>query len=351
LDSHSLLIQWWPKRQQLSPRRCYTLAMALLTPMTLEEAKAIAQRFGLRVVGLSPIPQGSVNSNFALALENGGRAFMRVCEESDHDAVRAQNRLLTHLVSAGVSTPSPMSRTDGSGTIDDHRGKPIAVFAFREGSWICQQRVEQAHLERVGEVLATIHAAGAGYQGAPENRFGTAQLRARIVELQRGDHGTMSSEISADVVSLATRLDEVTAKIEAHADTTIVHGDVFRDNVLWKDDGTLSAVLDFESAAPGHPAFDLMVAMLAWCYSDRFEQPLVHALMRGYRSRRVLSDQELDACYDQARAAAVRFAITRITDYELRPRGIVVYKDYRRFTARLAAIEEIGRDDYVAWLG
>jgi homoserine kinase type II len=39
---------------------------------------------------------------------------------------------------------------------------------------------------------------------------------------------------------------------------------------------------------------------------------------------------------------ALRFTVTRITDYELRPRGSVVYKDYRRFLARLLAIEALG---------
>ena len=56
-------------------------------------------------------------------------------------------------------------------------------------------------------------------------------------------------------------------------------------------------------------------------------------------------------CHAQARAAAVRFAITRITDYELRPAGVVVYKDYRRFVARLAALDAIGEDAFAAWLG
>jgi len=322
--------------------------MALLTPMTLEQAQGIGACYGLRVVELTPVAQGSVNSNFAAELHDGTKVFIRVCEESDHDAVRVQNQLLFHLVAAGVQTPAPLTRTDVDGTVTDHAGKPVAVFPFCQGGWVCQQRVTEAHLQRVGEELATIHSAGEGHAEAPQNRFGREQLHARIADLRRRP---LEPSLAVDVDLLAARLTELDERLASHPHHTIVHGDVFRDNVLWHADGRLSAMLDFESAAMGHPAFDLMVALLAWCFGDSLEQPLARALLRGYRGRRQLPQPELDACYDQARAAAVRFAVTRITDYELRPRDVVVYKDYRRFMARLRAVESIGRDDLVGWLG
>ena len=48
--------------------------------------------------------------------------------------------------------------------------------------------------------------------------------------------------------------------------------------------------------------------------------------------------------------AALRFAVTRITDYELRPRGVVAFKDYRRFLRRLDAVEEWGREGWDRYL-
>ena len=316
--------------------------------MSLEEAQRVGAQFALDVEAVTPIPHGSVNSNFAVRLSDGSRMFMRVCEESSADAVRRQNALLAHLVAAGVPTPAPRARSDGAGTIAAHAGKPVSVFDFCEGGWICQQRVDEARLRRVGEVLASIHLAGEGYQDGPEDRFGVGQLRARLVDLQ---HRSLPGDVARDVVVLGSRLDAVWGRVGALPTDTIVHGDVFRDNVLWHDDGRLSAVLDFESAALGHPSFDLMVTMLAWCVGDSLEQRLARALVAGYQARRPLSADEIAACYDTARAAAVRFAITRITDYELRPQGVVVYKDYRRFMARLSAVEAVGPERFHAWLG
>ena len=53
----------------------------------------------------------------------------------------------------------------------------------------------------------------------------------------------------------------------------VVHGDLFRDNVLWAPavaGGTgpkIGALLDFESASRGHVAFDLMVGAAAVLWS------------------------------------------------------------------------------------
>jgi homoserine kinase type II len=321
--------------------------MALLTPLTLDEAATLARLFGLEVTGLKPVARGSVNSNFELALVDGNKAFLRVYEESDRDAVLVQNRLLAHLVEAGVPTPAPLVRHDGQGTLAQHAGKPVVLFPFCEGGFVCQRAVDARRCRVVGAALAAIHLAGERYPDAPPNRFGAEALDARIIELGRRE---LAPSLAATVERLARLLEETTAACKPHPEDTVIHGDVFRDNVLWKEDGSLSAVVDFESASRGSAAFDLMVTLLAWCFTDRFDRALATALVAGYQATRRLRPDELAACYEQARAACARFGITRITDYELRPRDVVVHKDYRRFLARLDAVEAIGERRFGAWL-
>ena len=318
--------------------------------MTLAEARALGSRFGLAPIErLEAIPHGSVNSNFRVTLEDGSRAFVRVCEESNFEQVQQQNRLLLHLVASGVQTPSPLLLSDGSGSVALHRGKPATAFEYCVGDWVCQRLVSPQHVRLIGAEVARIHLAGESVaHDAPSSRFGFEQLRVRVEQLDGG----CSEDIEQALVLLRSRLDQLAAV--ANVGPHVVHGDVFRDNELWHDPTNpaagLSALLDFESASVGHPAFDLMVTLLAWCCGNELERPLVQALVAGYQSVRPLSQPELAACYDQARAACVRFAITRITDYELRPEGVVVYKDYRRFLQRLHQIESVGSGEFVAWM-
>jgi homoserine kinase type II len=118
----------------------------------------------------------------------------------------------------------------------------------------------------------------------------------------------------------------------------VVHGDLFRDNVLWQGD-SIAALLDFESAFHGPFVYDLMVTVAAWCYGDTFDLGLVTALVEGYTSARPLTSAERRAVPVEGALACLRFATSRITDFELRTReGERPARDFRRFLARLSAI-------------
>src|SRR5678815_5685700 len=121
-----------------------------------------------------------------------------------------------------------------------------------------------------------------------------------------------------------------------------VHGDLFRDNVLWAGDA-VAALLDFESAFRGPLVYDLAVLVLSWCYGDAFEPDLARAMVRGYESVRPLTAQEKRALYTETRFGALRFTITRITDYAMRGGEGRVMKDWRRFLARTDALEAMGQ--------
>jgi homoserine kinase type II len=311
--------------------------MALLTPLPLDAARALGARYGLDVASVTPILAGSVNSNFRLDLAGDGRAFLRIYEEQDGGAARGEARLLDHLAAHGVPTPRPIALVDEPGFVAAHEGKPVAVFPWRDGEMLCQRGVTEGAARAVGEALARVHVAGASYDGAAASRFGAADLARRLDGL-RGR--ALPDELARAVARLAVAVSALAERAEAPA-IGVVHGDLFRDNVLWTG-GAITALLDFESASRGSAAFDLAVTMLAWCWGDALDERLARAMGDGYASVRPLSPAERGALFDEARFAAVRFAITRITDFELRPAGTGVHKDYRRFVARLDALERMG---------
>jgi homoserine kinase type II len=220
------------------------------------------------------------------------------------------------------------------------------VFPWVDGEILCQGRVTPEAAAQVGEALARVHLAGASYADAPASRFGVAQLDARVRSLQAT---ALPAEVGATVKRLAGRLARHAARAP---DETwgLVHGDLFRDNVLFRE-GRVAALLDFESASRESRPFDLMVTVLAWCFGDRLEPALVRAMVQGYARARPLPEVEAAALFDEGSFAALRFGITRITDFELRPRGSGVYKDYRRFLARADALDALGAHGLRAMAG
>lgn len=305
--------------------------MALITPLELEDARRIGRAFGFEVARVAPVQGGSVNSNFRLETAAGHAVFARVYEEQAPAGATQELAILATLARAGVPTPEPMLRGDGS-VLDEHRGKPVALFPWVEGEILCQARVRPEHTRAVGEALARVHLAR--IDRAPEGRFERADLEARLTRAAEQDpaFGPVTREISQ-------RLAAVTARRDASLPAGLVHGDLFRDNVLWQD-GRIAALIDFESACRGAYVYDLMVCVHAWSFGDRFDTGLVRAMLTGYHAVRRLSPAEVAALPVEGALGALRFATTRITDYSLRAAaGAAPLRDYRRFLARLAEIE------------
>src|SRR4051812_43749958 len=82
--------------------------MAAYTELNPAQSKIIGRAFGLRVVDVTSIPAGSVNSNYRFTLEGGAWMFARVYEEQDQLGAEGESRLLDHLATQGVLTPRPV---------------------------------------------------------------------------------------------------------------------------------------------------------------------------------------------------------------------------------------------------
>ncbi|MGK4007698.1 homoserine kinase [Sorangium sp. So ce1036] len=336
--------------------------MAILTPLSLADARRVGALYGLEVADVRGLLAGSVNSNYALTLADGrGRVFLRVYEEQRHEAAGREARMLEHLAAGGVATPQPLRRRDGASEaggaafIAEHAGKPVALFPWVAGESLCQARVTPDAAHRVGSALARVHLVGASFEGANASRFDLDNLDQRLRGLRAlrhagADAAAFTPEVAAAVDELALRLERLRAAApRAPGPQTLIHGDLFRDNVLWQH-GEISALLDFESASRGSAAFDLAVTMLAWCFGDDLDPALAAALAAGYTSERLLSPEERDRLFHESVVAALRFSITRITDFELRPKGSGVYKDFRRFLARQRTLERLGPEGLRALL-
>jgi len=100
-------------------------------------------------------------------------------------------------------------------------------------------------------------------------------------------------------------------------------------------------------------AYDLAVAIDAWCFTDRHEPARVRALLDGYRSRRRLDEGTAEALPAWARFAALRFAVSRLVASlgPALPAGRVVTKDWRRYRDRLSALRALGAAGYRELLG
>jgi homoserine kinase type II len=308
--------------------------VALLTPLPLDTVRRLAAAFGVDVERVEALALGSVNSNFRLVARDGRAFFARLYEEQGLDGARAELRLLDGLASAGVPVPQALERAGGE--IPLHDGKPFAVFPWVEGEIVCLARLDAAHCREVGAALARVHVASPALPRLGPGRFQPADMLARIETVERTSSRDDALAAAAEVKAL---LVAYRARREDGLPSGVVHGDLFRDNVLFRGEA-IAALLDFESVFHGPFVYDLLVTIAAFCFRDAFDLELAGALLGGYESVRPLEERERRLYPVEGALACLRFATTRITDFLLRTApGEAPRRDYRRFLARLAAIE------------
>jgi homoserine kinase type II len=292
--------------------------------------------------------RGTVNSSYELRFSMGQRLFLRLYEEQDFDGAQVEAQRLSHLAGRGVLTPPPLPRKDGA-LVAALAGKPAAIFPWVPGDMRCLRAVSTRDGYQVGQALAHLHQAGLD-SAREEGRFEPDALSLRLDRIaQATDEGLASL-----AGPLRERLALWTARRDRRLPRGLIHGDLFRDNVLWTEDGAISALLDFESASDGAFAYDLMVTILAWSYKDAFDAAIARSVALGYVSERSLGEAERRGLLAEGAIAALRFTITRITDEALRAlednRPPRADKDYRRFQRRLEALEAMGESGLVRML-
>jgi homoserine kinase type II len=310
-----------------------TRGVARLTPLSFAEAHGLGRGFGLDLAESEALDLGSVNSNFRWTTADGRQFFARIYEEQGVLGACTELRLLRHLSSSGVPVAVPVAQASGEDHALTSAGKALSVFAWKPGVHLCNALVTPERTRKLGENLARVHFA-TPKEPLSAGRFGIDGLRERLARIIE------QAPAFADAAhSIRAKLDAYAAKRDPELPQGLIHGDLFRDNVLWQGD-ELVALLDFESVSRGPFAYDLAVCLLAWCYTDAFRTDCAVALLDGYQSVRQLEAAERVGLRSEAAIACLRFATTRITDFSMRaPAGTPPKRDYRRFLQRLDAIE------------
>jgi homoserine kinase type II len=306
--------------------------MALRTPLGEDEARQLCLRYGLALESIEPLPsRGTVNSNFRLRA-SGRVFFLRLNEGKRDEDVAGEIGLVDHLRVRGLATPEILRTRDGQAIVAA-AGKPATLFPWLDGHEAAPNPQKIATVALVGTTLARLHRAGWGMKATelPRNHYSIDELERRLESFAN------DKRVSAVVTPL--RYELIRARRRRPTVTGLIHQDLFPDNVLVDRAGELVAVLDFEQATWGALVYDLAVCLNAWCWTGTtIDKPAADAVVAAYEKLRPLDMSERTRLVDEARLAAARFAITRITDIELAvgvDPDLRRRKDYREYIRRL----------------
>lgn len=306
--------------------------MAVYTEVSDAQLEAFLALYDLgRPISFKGVAEGVENSNYLLETE-AGRFILTLYERR----VRAADlpfflALLEWLADRGFPSARPIADR-ARRSLGELAGRPAAIVTFLTG--LSARRPGVAHCREAGEGLAWLHQASAGFPGRRANDLGQgawASLAAGLTDRAEALKSGLAATIARD-------LDEIAKAWPAALPEGVVHADWFPDNVLFRD-GRFAGAIDFYFAANDQLAYDLGVALNAWCFEPdgSFNVTSARALLEGYERRRALSVAEKAALPVLARGAAMRFFLTRLADWrDDRAAALVRPKDPLEYERKLA---------------
>jgi homoserine kinase type II len=310
--------------------------VAVYTDIAEQDLEAFLAGFDVgRPIIFKGIAEGVENSNFLLETDTG-RFILTVYERRvRRDELPFFLDLLSWLAARGFPSATPIPDRQGR-TLGSLKGKPAALVTFLPG--LSVRRPDVARCREAGEGLAWLHQAAEGFSGRRANDLGQgawnrffAPLAPAADALKPGLAAVIQSDLA-----------ELEAQWPRDLPDGIVHADYFPDNVFFLD-SRFAGAIDFYFAAWDALAYDLGVALNAWCFEPDggFNVTKAGAFLSGYRRRRELGEAEVAALPVLARGAAMRFFLTRLADWGATPPGSLVRpKDPLEYERKLAIHRE-----------
>ncbi len=212
-------------------------------------------------------------------------------------------RLLRQLAAAGLTVPQPLP--DRSGRLLHTLHERPAQLALRlPGRSVAAPGI--AECAAVGRALGRMHLAAQALR-LPANHRGPNWWRRAAAALTACLSPT-------EQVLLRSELEYQRCFHSATLPRGPIHGDLFRDNVLF-DGAVIGGLLDFFAAADDVLLFDVAIAVNDWCSrAGRLLPRHTEALLSAYHAVRPFTGEEGRLWPVLLRAAALRFWLSRLQD-------------------------------------
>lgn len=301
--------------------------MSVFTTLSHEEVSDWLRNFSIgELVKLKGIAAGITNTNY-FVMTDQQKYVLTIFEKHTAEELPYFVNLMAHLANYGVPCPSPVPDKNGI-ALHQLKSKPALMVTCLNGEDVATPNLAQ--VQQVATTLAKMHLAGENFTQTSINQRGqdwfdsTSQL-------------VMPKLDAADAQLLTAELGYQKGLCVSDLPRGVIHGDLFRDNVLFDGD-KLGGFIDFYYACNDILAYDVAIAMNEWCLhhngSDlgNVDHEKAQAFLAAYQTLRPFTAQEQTLWPAMLRRAALRFWLSRLYDLHFPQAGELTYtKDPNHF--------------------
>lgn len=289
--------------------------MSVYTTVNIEELKIWLQDYALEdLEGYQGIKSGITNTNYFLMTKHN-RFVLTLFEKNTIEDLSYFVSLMNHLAEHSFLCPEPIFKKNGT-ALSVLKNKPALIVTCLKGKEI--SKPEAIHCKAVGQSLAQLHVKSANFSAQHPN--------TRDIHWIKKTAYTLFDELPHDDSQLLREEIAYQEKQNYKLPKSTIHGDLFRDNVLFLND-EVSGFIDFYYACTDYLILDTAIAVNDWCVNDdgSFDEVRLNAFLDAYKKIRSFNDDEERAWSDILRLASLRFWVSRLNDLYHMEKGELTY--------------------------
>ncbi|CAM8305871.1 COG2334 Putative homoserine kinase type II (protein kinase fold) [Candidatus Methylopumilus planktonicus] len=279
--------------------------MSVYTSVNIEELKIWLQDYALdNLTDYQGIKSGITNTNYFLMTAHD-RFVLTLFEKNTIEDLPYFVDLMAHLAKNSFLCPKPIFKNNGT-ALSILKNKPALIVTCLKGKELNKPEVK--HCKAVGASLAELHMKSANFTAQHQN--------TRDLNWIKKTAETLFSELPQDESLLLREEILYQEKKNYKLPKSTIHGDLFRDNVLFLND-QVSGFIDFYYACTDYLILDVAIAVNDWCVNNNgsFDEARLNAFLDAYKKIRSFNDDEDQAWNDILRLASLRFWVSRLNDF------------------------------------
>ena len=257
--------------------------MEQYTRLDEKEINAISAQFDIHnISSFTLLSGGSENTNYLLKSESG-KYILCVCEQKSEEEAKELADLLKHLETNNFKT-SKIIYSNNNESVIMWKEKPIMIRVFLEGK--VKQDLDPHLLKLIGKELAKLHQIAAPEYLPQELNYGKEQFSKVKIYAANSEFDIWLKEV----------IDYMQPYFKLNLPKSLIHSDVFWDNVIISEDESSATIMDFEESANYYRVFDIGMTIIGICGEGKIiNLEKAKHLLNGYQSEVELSVEEINS--------------------------------------------------------
>ncbi len=307
--------------------------MAVYTKINKKDLSLINKKFDFEnFQSFKGIKQGIENTNYLLKSRN--KKFILTIFEKRvlKKEIPFFLKLMDQLSDLNINCPKPLRNSFGNYLIK-LKDKQACIVTFLEGK--DKKKLNNKNCFDIGKMVALMHLSTKKIRLHRKNSMGVKNLKPLLNDIK-----FKSNKFTNLEKFLRTNFKDIKNKWPKKLPNGIIHGDLFIDNIFFKND-KLSGVIDFYFAANDYYMYEIAICVNALCFDKKrtkftMNKTKVKNFIKGYESIRKISQKEKKSLNILCRGAAIRYFLTRLYDYTNTPKtALIRIKDPKEYYQKL----------------